>query len=57
MVKIYFEGCGDAELVAMFNDMDTYVICMKVLQRFAEANGCILTESDEEDIELSDLIK
>ena len=57
MVKVYFEGRNYAELVAMFDNDDTYAMCAKILERFAKRNGCILTESVEEDIELSDLIK
>jgi hypothetical protein len=57
MVKVYFEGRNDAELVAMFDNDDTYAMCAKILERFAKRNGKVLTESVEEDIELSDLIK
>jgi hypothetical protein len=57
MVKVYFESNGYAELVAIFDDDDTYVMCAKILERFAKRNGMILTESVEDEIELSDLIK
>ena len=57
MVKVYFESNGYAELVAIFDDNDTYVMCAKILERFAKRSGMILTESVEDEIELSDLIK
>lgn len=56
MVKVYFEGRNCSELVAIFDNDNTYAICAEILECFAKRNGKVLTESVEEDIELSNLI-
>lgn len=57
MVKVYFEKGGYAELRAVFCDDATYALCFEQLAWEAGMRGYILTESVEDEIELSDLIK
>lgn len=57
MVKVYFEYKGCAELVAVFGTEQMYSECFQSLQHIAMELGCIITESVEDKIELSDLIK
>jgi len=49
MVKVYFEtDCGYSELVAIFDNEETYTICYPSLEKFARQNGFFITESVEE---------
>lgn len=49
MVKVYFETEGYAELVAIFDSEETYMVCLPALEKLAELNGFIyVTESVEE---------
>jgi hypothetical protein len=56
MVKAYFESTKDgitpdgkwAELVAIFDNENTYSICIEVLEKYAEQLNMVLTESVEE---------
>lgn len=59
MIHAYFEqiGHGTAVEVATFQSEEIYAACYPSLERLAEKNGMILTESVDEEIELSDLIK
>lgn len=56
MVKVYFESGGHAELVAIFDNEETYSLCLEALESLAKENRMEVTESVEEDIELSNLI-
>ena len=49
-VKVYFEGgnCSWADHVATFADEECYDICIEALEKYADDNGCIVTESVEE---------
>ena len=49
-VKVYFEGgnCSWADHIATFADEECYDICIEALEKYAEDNGCIVTESVEE---------
>jgi hypothetical protein len=56
MVKVYFESSKDgvtsdnkwAELMAIFNNEETYMICSSALESHAKENKMIVTESIEE---------
>lgn len=48
MVKVYFEQNGYAELVAVFNNEETYIACLPALEARAKEQGMIVTESVEE---------
>lgn len=55
-IKVYFEtenGCY-AELIATFYDEETYNACSPALEKLAEENRYIVTESFEydEDVEI-----
>ena len=47
MIKVYFESKHSAELVAVFESEDLYVLCAPTLEAEAEKRGMILTESVE----------
>ncbi len=57
MVKVYFESTKDsvtpdgnwAELVAIFDNEDTYSACKEVLELHAEGLNMVVTESVEEE--------
>lgn len=64
MVKVYFETNVApmkryAELVAMFDCEETYILCLPALEREAEKQGMIVTESIDgsslDDLYLDDL--
>ena len=56
MIKVYFESSKDgvtsdgrwAELVAIFDDENSYYICRQSLELHAESMEMIVTESIEE---------
>lgn len=45
MVKVYPETPNTAELVAIFEDEETYERCFPALERFANEIGMFVTES------------
>jgi hypothetical protein len=45
MVVVYFERSGYAHIVAMFDDEETYDACSPILDKLAEKDGFIVTES------------
>lgn len=53
MIKIYFESSKDgltsdgkwAELVAIFDNEETYMICLSALEAHAKENRMIVTDS------------
>jgi len=49
-VKVYLEGghCSWADHIATFADEECYNICIEALEKYADDNGCIVTESVEE---------
>ncbi len=51
MVKVYFETPNNsyAELVAIFESEDTYMLCLPILESEAKKDGMIVTESVVED--------
>jgi len=49
MVKVYFETeNGYSELVAIFDNEETYTVCFPGLEKLARQNGFFITESVEE---------
>lgn len=58
MVKVYFESKnnGYAELVAVFDCEETYIICLPALKKEAEKANMIVTESICEDSELEEIV-
>ena len=56
MVKVYFETDGYTELVAVFKNDAIYSSCVNGLEELAGDYRMVLTESVEDDIELSELI-
>lgn len=55
MIKVYFESGSHAELVAVFVDEETYDTCLPALEKLAEENRMIVTESVNEEVALEDL--
>ena len=52
MVKAYMESGRHAQLVAIFDDEDTYTACKPILEKLAKDANMFVTESVEcEDIE------
>jgi len=57
MIKVYFESTKDgktpdgkwAELVAIFDNEDTYSICKAILEDTAKGINMVVTESVEEE--------
>lgn len=56
MVKVYFETPNTAELVAIFDNEETYERCFPALERFANEIGMFITESIEDELALTNLI-
>lgn len=56
MVKVYFETPNTAELVAIFDNEETYERCFPALERFAKEIGMFITESIEDELALTNLI-
>jgi len=57
MVKVYFESNSHAELVAIFRDEEMYMLCSPALEKEAEENRMIVTESIEDEVENFDRIE
>lgn len=58
MVKVYFELDNGkyAELVAIFDNEETYDVCLPALEKLAKKNNFdLVTESIDETTELKDL--
>lgn len=59
MVKVYFEtkNNGYSQLVAIFDDEETYEFCLNGLQECAEKNGFeLVTESVVDEANISELL-
>jgi hypothetical protein len=57
MVKVYFETSGYAELVAIFDNEETYMVCLHSLEKLALENGFdIVTESIDEELSINQLV-
>ena len=46
MIEVYFESSSHAELVATFEDDQTYMRCLPVLEAYADECGMIVTDSE-----------
>lgn len=55
MVKVYFETIGYAELVAIFDNEETYMVCLSALEKLAELNGFIYVTESIEETDINDL--
>jgi len=55
MVKVYFESKTHAELVAVFDCEDTYLICLKALEKEAKRHRMTVTESIQEENDINEL--
>ena len=57
MIKVYFETSSYSELVAVFDNENTYYACLPALEKLAKDNGfdCV-TESVDEESNLSNLL-
>ena len=57
MVKVYFETPNTAELVAIFDNEETYEFFFSALERLANESGMFITESIEDETRLKELVK
>lgn len=59
MVKVYFEMDGSyAELVAIFDDEDTYMACLPALEKLRKKHGFdLVTESIIDSMDMNELDK
>jgi hypothetical protein len=60
MIKVYFENMKDgvsnyAELVAIFDNEDTYYACLPALEELAQKANMEVTESEEDEADINDL--
>lgn len=44
-VTVYFEAKSGAHVVAQFDEEETYMACLPVLEKLAESKGYFVTES------------
>lgn len=44
-VAVYFEAKAGAHMVAQFDEEETYMACLPVLEKLAESKGYFVTES------------
>ncbi len=49
MIKVYFESNSHSEIIATFEDEETYMLCLPVLEKEAKKHRMIITESIEEE--------
>ena len=58
-VTVYFEANAGAHIVAQFDEESTYMACLPALEKLANSNGYIVTESmdydDPNQIEIENL--
>jgi hypothetical protein len=55
MIKVYFESQSHAELVAIFDNEETYDACLPALEKLAKESGMVVTESIDEESNLNEL--
>lgn len=55
VVKVYFESDSHAELTAIFDNEAMYMVCAKALEKAAKKAGMIVTESVQDEIDITDL--
>ena len=46
-ITVYFEATTGSHIVAKFDDEETYMACLPVLEKLAKTKGYIVTESLE----------
>ena len=58
-VAVYFEAPSGSHMVAQFDEESTYMACLPALEKLAESNGYVVTESmdfeDPKQIEIDNL--
>ena len=58
-VAVYFESQGGSHMVAQFDEESTYMACLPALEKLANSNGYVVTESmdfeDPKQIEIDNL--
>ena len=58
-VAVYFESRGGSHMVAQFDEESTYMACLPALEKLANSNGYVVTESmdfeDPKQIEIDNL--
>ena len=58
-VAVYFEAPSGSHMVAQFDEESTYMACLPALEKLAESNGYVVTESmdfeDPNQIEIDNL--
>lgn len=58
-VAVYFEARAGSHMVAQFDEESTYMACLPALEKLAESNGYVVTESmdfeDPKQIEIDNL--
>jgi len=57
MIKVYFESRNHAELVAVFDNEQTYNICLPSLEKEAEKARMIVTESVIDECDIDELLE
>lgn len=58
LVKVYFETSSHAELVAIFDDEDTYMACLPALEKLRKKHGFdMVTESIIDSMDMNELDK
>ena len=59
MVTVYFEAKTGAHVVAQFDSEATYMVCLSALEKLAESQGYVVTESlnyeDPRQVEIDNL--
>ena len=49
-VTVYFEAKAGAHVVAKFDNETTYMVCLSALEKLAESQGYVVTESLDEEL-------
>lgn len=49
MVKVYYDSKNHSELVAIFDNEETFVLCLPALELEADRHGMTVTESVEDE--------
>lgn len=57
MIKVYFETSNGsmADLIAIFDDEETYQVCFDALDAYAKKLDLIMTESVDEETDISSI--
>ena len=55
MIRVYMESEKHCEIVAIFEDEELYKTCLPAIEKKAIDSGMKLTESVEDEYDLSDL--